>query len=302
MTDGLTIIVIVGTDHHPFERMVGWVDDRLRSHPDDTVTIQHGWSRAPELAEGLDFLAPDDLRRRMAEADVVITHGGPGTISDARRSGHRPIVVPRDPTLGEHVDDHQQRFAAWCAERGVVDLAMTIDALEARLATGVDTRTPAETAAETDAAVAAFAALVALPQVSRMTPAIGAPRVRWVVDGADGDAVAARLAAAGAVVADPDDLADPLPDGLVKDARRRHLRREQRTRLLAAVAPLREAIVALGAEQPDALIVLRGGPDRMLALSHDRAVDLTAVDLGLSGPQRRAAVRRRVPLVAPLAD
>ncbi|MFN8188935.1 MAG: hypothetical protein U0R78_00620 [Nocardioidaceae bacterium] len=78
-----------------------------------------------------------------------------------------------------------------------------------------------------------------------MTPAIGA-RVRWVVDGADGDAVAARLAAAGAVVADHDH-ADPLPDGLVKDARRRHLRREQRTRLLAAVAPLREAIVALGA-------------------------------------------------------
>ena len=58
----------------------------------------------------------------------------------------------------------------------------------------------------------------------------------------------------------------------------------------------------LGDEIVDALIVLRGGPDRMLALSHDRAVDLTAVDLGLSGPQRRAAVRRRVPFVAPSAD
>jgi UDP-N-acetylglucosamine transferase subunit ALG13 len=299
MTDGLRIIVIVGTDHHPFERMVGWVDDRLRAHPGDTVTIQHGWSRSPELAEGLDFMAPDELRRRMAEADVVITHGGPGTISDARRSGHRPIVVPRDPTLGEHVDDHQQRFAAWCAERGVVDLAMTIDALEARLATGADTRTPAETAAETDAAVAAFAALVALPQVSRHTPAVGAPRVRWVADGAAGDAVVARLVAGGAVLAD---LGDPLPGDLVKDAHRRHLRREQRTRLLAAVAPLREALVALGAERPGGLVVLRGGPDRMLALSHDRAVDLSAADLGLSGTQRRAVVRRRVPLVAPSAD
>jgi hypothetical protein len=176
---------------------------------------------------------------------------------------------------------------------------MTIDALEARLATGADTRTPAETAAETDAAVAAFAALVALPQVSRHTPAVGAPRVRWVADGAAGDAVVARLVAGGAVLAD---LGDPLPGDLVKDAHRRHLRREQRTRLLAAVAPLREALVALGAERPGGLVVLRGGPDRMLALSHDRAVDLSAADLGLSGTQRRAVVRRRVPLVAPSAD
>lgn len=298
MTGGVRIVVIVGTDHHPFERMVRWVDDRLRQHPEDSVTIQHGWSRAPELAEGLDFLPPDDLRRRMADADVVITHGGPGTISDARRSGHRPIVVPRDPTLGEHVDDHQQRFAAWCAERGVVDLAMTIEALEARLGDGSDTRTPAETAAETDAAVSAFAALVALPRVSRSTPAVGAPRVRWVVPGPTGEALVARLVDDGAVVADLD---HPLPGGLARDAQRRHLRREQRARLLAAVAPLRAALQSLHAEHGERLLVLRGGADRMLALSHDRAIDLSAVDLGLSGPQRRAVVRRKIPLVAPSA-
>ena len=299
MTWGRRIVVIVGTDHHPFERMVRWVDERLRQHPEDSVTIQRGWSRAPELAEALDFLPPDDLRRRMADADVVITHGGPGTISDARRSGHRPIVVPRDPTLGEHVDDHQQRFAAWCAERGVVDLAMTLEALDARLGDGTDTRTPAETAAETDAAVSAFAALAALPRVSRSTSAVGAPRVRWVVPGPAGEELVARLVEGGALVADLD---HPLPDGLARDAHRRHLRREQRARLLAAVAPLRTALQSLHAEQGEQLLILRGSADRMLALSHDRAIDLSAVDLGLSGPQRRAVVRRRVPLVPATAD
>ncbi|MFN8188936.1 MAG: hypothetical protein U0R78_00625 [Nocardioidaceae bacterium] len=165
MTDGLAIIVIVGTDHHPFERMVGWVDDRLdvspRRHGDHPARVV---ARARRLAEGLDFLAPDDLRRRMAEADVVITTAGRAR-SKKRHDGRSTAPSScRAVPLGEHVDDHQQRFAAWCAERGVVEaLAMTIDALEGTV--GHRGRHPdaAETAAETDAAVAAFAALVALP-------------------------------------------------------------------------------------------------------------------------------------------
>ena len=37
---------------------------------------------------------------RSPQADVVVTHGGPATISEARNAGHRPIVVPRDPSPG----------------------------------------------------------------------------------------------------------------------------------------------------------------------------------------------------------
>ncbi|MEZ5095747.1 MAG: glycosyltransferase [Nocardioides sp.] len=107
------------------------------------MLIQYGQSAAPAVAEGRAFLAPAELREQLADADVVITHGGPGTISDARRSGHRPIVVPRDPALGEHVDDHQQRFSAWCAERDIVDRARTLPDLEALLDARADTRTPA---------------------------------------------------------------------------------------------------------------------------------------------------------------
>ena len=53
-----------------------------------------------------------------AAADLVISQVGPGTIADANRAGHRPIVVPRDPRLGEVVDDHQVAFGEFMAARG----------------------------------------------------------------------------------------------------------------------------------------------------------------------------------------
>ena len=45
-----------------------------------------------------------------------------------------PIVVPRRPELGEHVDDHQVRLAKMLAERGQVWLADSED----RLHTAID--------------------------------------------------------------------------------------------------------------------------------------------------------------------
>jgi UDP-N-acetylglucosamine transferase subunit ALG13 len=115
--NGIRVSVFVGTDHHPFSRLVDWADRWAAAHPDDDVFVQYGWSTAPEVATGQSFLTPRDLRERCAKSDVVISHGGPGTIMDARGAGHRPIVVARDPARGEHVDQHQLRFAAWAAEK-----------------------------------------------------------------------------------------------------------------------------------------------------------------------------------------
>ncbi len=57
-------------------------------------------------------MSHDRLEELLAQATVVVCHGGPGTVTEARDAGHVPLCMPRDPELGEHVDDHQQRFAA----------------------------------------------------------------------------------------------------------------------------------------------------------------------------------------------
>jgi UDP-N-acetylglucosamine transferase subunit ALG13 len=52
---------------------------------------------------------------------------------ETRAAGLRPIVVPRRAGLGEHVDDHQRRFAEFMARRGLVTLADDEDTLDAAL-------------------------------------------------------------------------------------------------------------------------------------------------------------------------
>lgn len=124
------VLILVGTDHHRFDRIVDWADRRQREHPDEDVFIQYSVSSRPTTANGAKFLDPPDLAAAVHDADVVITHGGPGTISNARTGGHRPLVVPRDPARGEHVDDHQLRFSRWAHDRNLVTRVPEVTGLD----------------------------------------------------------------------------------------------------------------------------------------------------------------------------
>ena len=126
------VLVLVGTDFHRFDRLVGWVD-RWAADRGADVLVQHGTSRPPEVATGQPYLDWDKVQSEIADADVVVSHGGPATISEARKAGHRPIVVPRDPDLDEHVDDHQQLFSRRLAASGLVTVAEDEAALRAAL-------------------------------------------------------------------------------------------------------------------------------------------------------------------------
>ncbi|CAA9411139.1 MAG: hypothetical protein AVDCRST_MAG60-2660 [uncultured Nocardioides sp.] len=127
------VLALTGTDHHPFERMVRWIDDAALTHPDVRFVVQHGSTRPPSVARGHAFLSHDELVDLMVEASVVVCHGGPGTIMDAREAGHVPLCVPRDPRLGEHVDSHQQRFAAAVAGVGVVRTVSSLESFQLAL-------------------------------------------------------------------------------------------------------------------------------------------------------------------------
>jgi UDP-N-acetylglucosamine transferase subunit ALG13 len=128
------VVALAGTDHHPFDRLVSWVDAAATRHPDVRFLVQHGSAtRPPAVAEGQEFLTHERLVELLREASVVVCHGGPGTIMDAREAGHVPLCVPRDPRLGEHVDGHQQRFAAMVGEAGVVRAVSSIEAFHDEL-------------------------------------------------------------------------------------------------------------------------------------------------------------------------
>lgn len=128
--DALDVLVVLGTDHHPFNRMVLWADAWAETHPDRKIFVQYASSSQPRIADGADLVSPEGLSRMMGAATVVITHGGPGTMSAARSAGHRPIVVARDPSYGEHVDDHQMRFVRWASEHDLATACEDLDVLD----------------------------------------------------------------------------------------------------------------------------------------------------------------------------
>jgi UDP-N-acetylglucosamine transferase subunit ALG13 len=121
------VFVSVGTDHHPFERLIAWIDDWQAGAAVSGVSsfVQYGTSSRPRVAEGSDYVSHQELEDRISAASAFVCHGGPGTIVDCLRSGIKPIVVPRRKELGEHVDDHQVRFAERLHASGFIHLAET---------------------------------------------------------------------------------------------------------------------------------------------------------------------------------
>ncbi|MCB0988673.1 MAG: glycosyl transferase family 28 [Microthrixaceae bacterium] len=132
-TDAPRVVVSVGTDHHRFDRLIDWIDRWCDDHPDVAVLVQRGTSRAPRTARSFEMLDYDTLTEAMASADAVVVQGGPAGIADARSNGRLPIVVPRRPDLGEHVDGHQVTFTRWMSQRGQVALAEDESTLSALL-------------------------------------------------------------------------------------------------------------------------------------------------------------------------
>lgn len=121
------VFATVGTDHHRFDRLVGWMDDWLAAGGAQRADclIQIGTSRPPRNAEYSTYMPFDEVRRAMADATVVVSHGGPATILLAHAAGKLPIVLPRTRAEGEHVDDHQTAFAQRAGRAGLIVMVET---------------------------------------------------------------------------------------------------------------------------------------------------------------------------------
>lgn len=132
------VLAAVGTDSHPFNRLMDWLEEWYADMAGQVgMVVQYGRSRPPAIPGAVDFLDHAELQRAMARAAVVVCHGGPVTILEARQHGHLPIVVPRDPRLREHVDDHQLRFVRRLAAAGMVALCESRESLATALGIGV---------------------------------------------------------------------------------------------------------------------------------------------------------------------
>lgn len=128
------ILVTVGTNEAPFDRLLRAVDGRPLGSGEELV-VQHGPSIVrPRGAECHEILPYDELASAIRRARVVITHAGVGSIMTALANGKRPVAVPRSRVLGEAVDDHQLALARRLHAEGLVTCAETEEEIHAALA------------------------------------------------------------------------------------------------------------------------------------------------------------------------
>lgn len=128
------VVVSTGTDHHQFDRLMGWLGQWLPTQEDTELWVQHGSSVPVPGGRNVGFLDYGTLQDWFATADVVVLQGGPGGIVEALRHGHIPVAVPRLARLGEVVDDHQVAFVRRMSDQGLVRSAESSDELAAALA------------------------------------------------------------------------------------------------------------------------------------------------------------------------
>jgi UDP-N-acetylglucosamine transferase subunit ALG13 len=118
----LRLLVTVGNATVGFDRLLFIVDEALEKIgiPFDGICQVGVSAMEPRGLQIVPFLTRLAFEKEMASADVVICHAGVGTIHAARRFGHRPFVLPRLGTLGEHVNDHQLELFDALAADGLI--------------------------------------------------------------------------------------------------------------------------------------------------------------------------------------
>ena len=118
----MSTFVSVGNALQPFPRMLDAVCAITHTLP-QPVIVQYG--HTPFDCQGCqahDFLDMPTFEDFMAKAELVILHGGAGSVINAIRAGQVPIIVPRRAEFAEHINDHQVEFAQQLAKEGRVVL------------------------------------------------------------------------------------------------------------------------------------------------------------------------------------
>ena len=98
------ILCLTGTNPYSFERLVKKINQTIaKKH---RVVIQLGNTNyKPENSEYFDFCNKSRVLDLMEEAELIITHGGYGSMIDAIKLNKAVIAVPRKMELKESLDD-----------------------------------------------------------------------------------------------------------------------------------------------------------------------------------------------------
>lgn len=129
------ILVILGTQDKSFCRLLQEVDKIIeKGLIQDKVIVQAGSTKyQSEHMEIFDLISMKKFNTLISQADLIITHGGVGSIMQGLKKNKKIIAVPRLAKYGEHTNDHQKQIISKFVESGYILGCNNVEELEEKL-------------------------------------------------------------------------------------------------------------------------------------------------------------------------
>ena len=116
------ILVVLGTQDKEFPRLLEAVDREIKKGTiKEKVVVQAGQTKyESENMEILDLVSAPEFDKLIDKADLIITHGGAGSILSAIKKGKKIIAAARLKKYKEHHNDHQKQIIKEFADQGYI--------------------------------------------------------------------------------------------------------------------------------------------------------------------------------------
>ena len=103
------IFVTLGTQDKPFERLLVAIDKAIEKGAiKDKVIVQAGYTKyQSKNMEIFDYIDNEKFEELVKKCDLLIAHGGVGSILSGVTNEKKVIAAARLEKFGEHVNDHQ---------------------------------------------------------------------------------------------------------------------------------------------------------------------------------------------------
>ena len=116
------ILVMLGTQNNSFHRLLEEIDRLIdKKIINEKVIVQAGYTKySSDNMEIFGLIPQEELEKYQDNANLIITHGGVGSIIGSIKKGKKVIAVPRLHEYGEHVNDHQKQIVENFDEEGYI--------------------------------------------------------------------------------------------------------------------------------------------------------------------------------------
>lgn len=123
------ILVLLGTQNNSFHRLLEEIDRLVENKViQEKVIVQAGYTKYnSKNMEIFDLVPKEELEKLQDKADLIITHGGVGSIITSIEKEKKVIAIPRLHKYEEHVNDHQREIVELFGKKGYI---IGIDGIE----------------------------------------------------------------------------------------------------------------------------------------------------------------------------